>query len=314
MVVAEHRPDTDARTRSDGSGQGGQLAGRLVTAMLVVGPGIAIGVLIPLLWGRAISLRDVLIAVAFYIATGYGIAIGFHRLFSHSSFRPNRILKIALAVVGSMALQGSIIGWVANHRRHHMFSDRVGDPHSPHRYGVGVVAQLRGLAHAHVGWLFHNDETSPDRFAPDLLRDRDVRRVNGLFPVFAVATIAIPFAIGWALTRSLTGGLTALLWAGLVRIVLLHHVTWSINSICHVFGRRPFASNDRSSNFAPLALLSFGESWHNFHHASPSSARHGALPGQVDSAAALIRVFERFGWATNVRWPSASRIATVSVR
>jgi stearoyl-CoA desaturase (delta-9 desaturase) len=213
-----------------------------------------------------------------------------------------------------MALQGSIIGWVANHRRHHMFSDRVGDPHSPHRYGVGVVAQLRGLAHAHVGWLFHNDETSPDRFAPDLLRDRDVRRVNGLFPVFAVATIAIPFAIGWALTRSLTGGLTALLWAGLVRIVLLHHVTWSINSICHVFGRRPFASNDRSSNFAPLALLSFGESWHNFHHASPSSARHGALPGQVDSAAALIRVFERFGWATNVRWPSASRIATVSVR
>jgi stearoyl-CoA desaturase (delta-9 desaturase) len=198
---------------------------------------------------------------------------------------------------------------VANHRRHHMFSDGDGDPHSPNRHGAGAAAQLRGFVHAHVGWLFGGGTSPAERFAPDLLRDRDITVLSRLFPLFAVASLAIPFLLGWGLSRTLVGGLTALLWAGLVRMAVLHHVTWSVNSICHMFGRRPFATKDRSRNFAPLAIASMGESWHNLHHAFPSSARHGVGRGQLDSSAALIRVFERVGWASRVRWPTAERLA-----
>jgi stearoyl-CoA desaturase (delta-9 desaturase) len=279
------------------------LAGRVVTALLVVGPAVALGVALPLLWGRAVNLPDVVLAVALYFVTGHGIAIGFHRLFTHSSFTPNRPLKIILAAIGSMALQGSVIGWVANHRRHHRFSDQPGDPHSPHRYGTGPLAQLRGLGYAHVGWLFAADLTSADRYAPDLLRDRDLVVVSRLFPLFAVISLAIPFGIGWLWEGTLGGAITAVIWAGLVRMALLHHVTWSINSICHVWGRRPFATKDESRNVGVLAIFSFGESWHNFHHAHPSAARHGALSRQIDTSALLIRAFEKLGWATNVRWP-----------
>ncbi len=285
---------------------------RAVTALLVVAPVIALAIAIPLLWGHAVTLPDLILAVVLFFVTGHGIAIGFHRLFTHSSFTPNRPLKIVLASVGSMALEGSIIGWVANHRRHHMFSDRVGDPHSPHRYGTGVAAQTRGFLYAHVGWLFAVDTTSADRYAPDLLGDRDLVVVSRLFPLFALVSLAVPFAIGWLWAGTLGGAFTALIWAGIVRMMVLHHVTWSVNSICHVFGRQPFTEKDRSTNFAPLAVLSFGESWHNFHHAHPSSARHGALPRQIDSSAALIRVFERLGWATKVRWPTVQQLGGVT--
>ena len=281
---------------------------RTVTVLLVIAPGIALGVAIPLLWGHAVTLPDIILAVVLFFVTGHGIAIGFHRLFTHSSFVPNRALKIVLASIGSMALEGSVIGWVANHRRHHMFSDRVGDPHSPHRYGAGAGAATRGFLYAHVGWLFAVDTTSADRFAPDLLSDRDLVVVSRLFPLFAVASLAVPFAIGWLWAGTLGGAVTALIWAGLVRMMVLHHVTWSVNSICHVFGRQPFTQKDRSTNFAPLALLSFGESWHNFHHAHPSAARHGALPRQLDTSASLIRMFERLGWATKVRWPTVAQL------
>jgi stearoyl-CoA desaturase (Delta-9 desaturase) len=282
--------------------------GRSVTVLLVIAPVVALAVALPLLWGDAVSWPDLVLAVIFFFVTGHGIAIGYHRLFTHSSFVPNRPLKIALASIGSMALEGSVIGWVANHRRHHMFSDRPGDPHSPHRYGSGALAGTRGFLYAHVGWLFAVDTTSADRFAPDLLGDRDLVVVSRLFPVFAVISLAVPFALGWWWAGTLGGALTALLWAGLVRMILLHHVTWSVNSICHVFGRQPFTQKDRSTNFAPLAVLSFGESWHNFHHAHPSAARHGALPRQIDTSALLIRMFERFGWATKVRWPTVAQL------
>jgi stearoyl-CoA desaturase (delta-9 desaturase) len=308
----EHAPTTPALEVEPS--RASVIGGRLVTALLVIGPGVALGVLLPLLWGRAVSLLDIVLAVVFYVVTGHGIAIGFHRLFTHSSFRPNRPLKVALAVVGSMALEGSIIGWVANHRRHHMFSDDAGDPHSPHRYGHGVAAQVRGFLYAHVGWLFTTDRTSAERFAPDLLRDRDLVWIGRLFPLFAVLSLAAPFALGYLLGGTIMGGVTALIWAGLVRMAVLHHVTWSINSICHVFGRRPFETNDRSTNFAPLALLSFGESWHNFHHSSPSAARHGALPGQIDTSASIIRFFEWIGWATRVRWPRATHAVPTGLR
>jgi stearoyl-CoA desaturase (delta-9 desaturase) len=289
---------------------GSVFAARAVTALLVIGPAIAIAITVPLLWGRALHLRDLVIGAVFYLFTGFGVTVGYHRLFTHRSFRANRVLKIVLAAAGSMALEGSLTGWVANHRRHHVFSDTDGDPHSPHAFGPGPLAHLRGFFHAHVGWLFKADPTSEERYAADLLRDPDTRIISRLFPVFAVFSLAAPFFLGWGLSGQIDGAVTALIWAGVARMVLLHHVTWSVNSICHTFGRHPEPTTDHSTNFAPLALLSFGESWHNFHHAHPASARHGARPHQVDVSAGLIRIFERAGWATRVRWPTPSELTS----
>jgi stearoyl-CoA desaturase (delta-9 desaturase) len=281
---------------------------RVVTSLFVAGPVIALAVAIPLLWGNALNLHDVILAAVFYLIAGFGISIGFHRLFTHRSFKPNRPLKFILAAAGSMAFEGSVTSWVANHRRHHMFSDQPGDPHSPHRYGTGPMARVRGLAYAHVGWLFTPDTTSKNRFAADLLRDNDIVISTRLFPLFAALSFAIPFGIGWGITGTFTGALTALLWAGLVRMAVFHHVTWSINSICHMFGTKPFATKDQSTNFAPLALLSLGESWHSYHHLHPASARHGVLPHQIDLSARMIRWFEQAGWATRVHWPAPAAL------
>jgi stearoyl-CoA desaturase (delta-9 desaturase) len=309
-VVAPELPPAGEIAESRIPDRRPNFVGRLVTALLVIGPGAAIGVVIPFLWGNVIHLHDVVIGAVLYAITGHGISIGYHRLFTHRSFKANRVLKIVLAAAGSMAMEGSVISWVAIHRRHHVRSDKVGDPHSPWLQGSVRFAQVRGFFHAHVGWLFSDGGTSETAYASDLLRDRDLVAISKLFPLFAVASLALPFAIGYLVTRSLTGALGVFLWAGLVRVVVLHHVTWSINSVCHMFGRSPFESGDRSTNYAPLAVLSFGESWHNYHHADPSSARHGAQRGQIDTSAGLIRTFERFGWATNVRWPDADRVAS----
>jgi stearoyl-CoA desaturase (Delta-9 desaturase) len=276
---------------------------KLITVAIVTGPAVALAVAIPWLWGHAVNLTDMVIAVVLYIVTGFGITVGFHRLFTHRGFGLGRVLKITLAVLGSMAVEGTVTSWVATHRRHHMYSDHSGDPHSPHRYGDRGTALLRGLAFSHVGWLFVSDASSAERYAPDMLRDRDLQWVDRLFPVLAVASLAIPFGIGYWLAGTLTGALTALLWAGLVRMALLHHVTWSVNSLCHTFGRRSDGSKDRSTNLWPLAIVSLGDSWHNVHHAHPTWARHGARPGMIDPSAWLIRRFEQFGWATKVRWP-----------
>ena len=286
-------------------------AQRIGTGLLIVGPLVAVAVSVPLLWGRALHWRDVVLGVVLYAVTGHGVTVGFHRMFTHASFRPNRALKIALGIAGSMAVQGSVIAWVANHRRHHVHSDQVGDPHSPHD---PAVSRHRRFLHAHFGWLFRPDETPVDRFAPDLLKDRDVVVINRLFPLLATASLVLPLAAGWVLSGGFHGAVTAFVWAGLVRMALLHHVTWSINSICHVTGRRPFRTKDRSGNVAALALVSMGESWHNLHHALPSLARHGVDRGQLDTSARLIRLFERLGWATKVRWPEPQRLATVRVR
>lgn len=280
-------------------------AQRLITALIVGGPLVALAVATPLLWGRMVGPRDLLLAAGLYAATGFGVTVGFHRMLTHGSFRASRWLKIVLATAGSMAVEGSAVSWVANHRRHHMFSDRPGDPHSPHVDDGRSGGRLRRFAHAHVGWLFSVQDTDPARFAPDLLRDRDIVVISRLFPLLSLVSLALPFGAGWLLSgRTLLGATTAFVWAGVVRMAVLHHVTWSVNSVCHVFGRRPFQVKDRSGNVAALSVVSFGESWHNFHHAFPASARHGALPGQLDPSAALIRLFERAGWATKVRWPT----------
>jgi stearoyl-CoA desaturase (delta-9 desaturase) len=304
-----HAGQAVVRVRGEG-GRWTRLAEKVVTAVVVATPPIAVVAVMALSWGRAVHLRDLAIALVLYVVIGHGITVGYHRLFAHRSFKANRPLKIALAVAGSLAIEGSPIAWVANHRRHHMFSDRDGDPHSPQLAGGGVLGGLRGLCHAHLGWLFREDPTSAARFAPDLLADRDLVVLSKLVPVFTVASLAIPLAAGWALSGwKVEAGLTALLWAGIVRIGLVHHATWSINSICHTFGRRPHETNDHSGNVAVLAIVSLGESWHNFHHAAPASARHGAGPHQIDSSARIIRMFELAGWATHVRWPSGDRLA-----
>jgi stearoyl-CoA desaturase (delta-9 desaturase) len=279
---------------------------KLVTVAIVVGPLVALGLIIPWLWGNTVHLSDMVLALCLYLITGFGITIGFHRLFTHGSFGPHRVLKIALAVTGSMAVEGSVTSWVATHRRHHIFSDHPGDPHSPHRYGDSGAALLRGMAFSHVGWLFVSDASSAPRYAPDMLRDRDIQRIDRLFPVLAVASLAIPLGIGFALSGTLAGALTALLWGGLVRMALLHHVTWSVNSLCHTFGRRTEGTKDQSTNLWPLAIVSLGDSWHNVHHAHPAWARHGGTRrGMIDPSAWIIRRFEQFGWATRVRWPRA---------
>jgi stearoyl-CoA desaturase (delta-9 desaturase) len=245
--------------------------------------------------------------------SGLGITVGYHRLFTHGSFKANRDLRIGLAIAGSMAIEGPVIRWVADHRRHYAFSDRDGDPHSPWRYGETVPALVKGLSFAHIGWMFDVEHTNREKFTPDLLEDRDIARVDRLFPLWGAVSVFAPAVLGGLITWSWGGALSAFFWASLVRIFVLHHVTWSINSICHTIGEKPFAARDRSTNFWPLAILSFGESWHNMHHADPTAARHGVLRGQIDESARVIWLFEKLGWATDVRWPKADRVEKLRV-
>ncbi|OLR94945.1 acyl-CoA desaturase [Actinokineospora bangkokensis] len=277
--------------------------------VFVLVPLLALVAAVPFAWGWGLGWSDVAIGAAFFVFTGLGVTVGYHRYFTHGAFKAKRWLRVLLAVAGGMSLQGSVIEWVADHRRHHAFSDREGDPHSPWLFGTGVVAVARGFWHAHMGWLFDRDRTNADRFAPDLLADTDLRRVDRLFPLLTVVSLLLPALIGGLVTWSWWGALTAFFWAGIIRVALLHHTTWSVNSICHMVGGRPFKSRDRAANFWPLALVSFGESWHNSHHADPTSARHGVLRGQLDISARLIWLFEKAGWAWDVRWPTPARIA-----
>jgi stearoyl-CoA desaturase (delta-9 desaturase) len=275
----------------------------------VIVPLLALAMAIPVAWGWGLSSLDIVMAVISYLVSGFGLAVGYHRCFTHRSFRARRGLRIALAVAGSLAVEGSPVQWVANHRRHHAFADREGDPHSPWRYGTDVRAVFKGLLHAHIGWMLKRELSNRARFAPDILSDRDLRIVGQLFGPLTAVSLFSPALLGGLITGTWVGALTGFFWAGVVRMALLHHVTWSVNSICHVVGTRPFTSRDRATNFWPLAILSFGESWHNAHHADPSGARHGILPGQIDPAARLIWLLEKLGWVRDVRWPRSDRIA-----
>jgi stearoyl-CoA desaturase (delta-9 desaturase) len=269
-----------------------------LTGLIVVGP--FVGIALAVIAGVPVGWVDVALVVGLYAFTVLGVTAGYHRLFTHRAFVACRPLKIALAVMGSFALEGSLTSWVANHRVHHRFSDREGDPHSPH--SPARRSPFRGLLHAHVGWLFRPGPETERRDIADLLVDRDLVVVSRLFPLFAFATFALPFVVGWVAVGTLAGAITALVWGGLLRIVLVHHLTWSTNSVCHVFGKRPFRSDDQSRNVAVLAALSLGESWHNAHHAFPRLARHGVDRGQLDLTALAIRGWEKLGWAHDVHW------------
>ena len=268
---------------------------RIVRVGIIGLPLAALGAAGWLAWGGSLHWQDLLVLAIVYALTGAGITVGYHRLFTHRSFQTSRPARMVFAILGSMAVEGSVIEWVATHRKHHSFSDRPGDPHSPHdEHAPGWRGALGGLAHAHVGWMFRGkDMANPEHYAIDLLADRDVRFISRTFPLWVLAGLALPFGLGVLLTGSLIGGLTGLLWGGAVRIFLLHHATFSINSLCHFFGRSPFGTGDQSRNLAWLAPITFGEAWHNNHHAFPTSARHGLGPHQADPGAWLIAALER---------------------
>ncbi|MEV6986263.1 acyl-CoA desaturase [Sphaerisporangium sp. NPDC051017] len=295
------RPDLEPEPKSNFE--------RVLLVVFVSVPFLALLAAIPLMWGSFLSWTDVAITAVFYAISGFGVTVGFHRYFTHGSFKANRPLKIVLAIAGSLSLEMGVIDWVATHRRHHKYSDKEGDPHSPWRFGSDWKALTKGLLFAHVGWMFSSERTNRERFAKDLINDKDVNRIHNAFPWLVAASLILPGVIGGLVTWSFMGAVTAFFWGSLVRIGLLHHVTWSINSVCHVFGDEAFEVRDKSRNVWWLAIPSFGESWHNLHHCDPTSARHGALKGQIDSSARVIRWFEQAGWATDVRWPTPERLA-----
>ena len=281
---------------------------KFLIGLFVVVPLLAVAVAVPIAWGWGLGWHDIVIAAVFYVISGMGISMGFHRYFTHLSFKANKPLRVILAIAGSLAIEGPVLTWVADHRRHHKYSDKEGDPHSPWRFGNDWRALTKGFFFAHVMWLFTADRTSQRKFCPDLLDDRTIRRVSRAFPLWVAVTLLGPALIGGLWSMSWTGALTAFFWASLVRISLLHHVTWSINSVCHTFGNEDFEVRDKSRNVAWLAIPSFGESWHNLHHCDPTSARHGALKGQIDISARVIRWCEQAGWAWDVRWPDTERL------
>lgn len=282
---------------------------RRITLAVTIIPFIGAGIAIWGLWGSHVSVLDVVLLGALYVGTGLGITVGYHRLFTHRSFHAARPLKIALAILGGMAVEGSVVQWCATHRRHHAYADQFGDPHSPHlAQASGLRGVLLGLWHAHSGWLFGDEMTSEPEYVPDLLADPDLVRIGRAFPLLTVITFVLPAAIGLAVTGTFGGMFAAFLWGTLVRILLLHHVTWSINSICHFYGREAYRARDESKNVWALSPISFGESWHNNHHAFPWSARLGLNAWEVDVGWYAIRGLKALGLATDVKVPSPDQM------
>jgi stearoyl-CoA desaturase (Delta-9 desaturase) len=284
---------------------------RAVTGLITALPALLLVLVGWQLWNRELRWRDIAIFLIMYVPIGLGVTVGFHRLLTHRSFKTSSWMRGLLAILGTMAIEGPVISWVADHRKHHAYSDRPGDPHSPHvDHGSGLRGALRGLAHAHVGWLFnHTQRGARERFAPDLVADPVIGFVHRTFVLWSLVGLAIPFGLGVLIGGTLDAGLEGMLWGGAVRIFVLHHVTYSINSLCHFFGRRRFDTGDHSRNLSWLAPFSLGEAWHNNHHAFPTSAIHGLGPGEIDLSGILISALERAGLVWDVRRISPDRQA-----
>jgi stearoyl-CoA desaturase (Delta-9 desaturase) len=284
---------------------------RIITAVITIVPVVGLGVACWQMWQGLLQPSDIAVFVILYMLTGLGVTVGFHRLLTHRSFKTSPSVRGVLTALGSAAIEGPVISWVADHRKHHAFADLPGDPHSPHvDHGVGWRGALRGLLHAHVGWLFiHTQRGARARFAPDLIADPVVRFIDRTFLAWATAGLVVAFALGATFGRSLEAGFTGLLWGGAVRMLVVHHVTYSINSLCHFFGRRRFPTPDKSRNLVWLALPTFGEAWHNNHHAFPTSAEHGLRRWEraLDPSAFVIRLLEKFGLAWDVVRVGADR-------
>jgi stearoyl-CoA desaturase (delta-9 desaturase) len=254
---------------------------------------------IVLLWDKAVGWTSLAVLAAMYVVSVMGVTLGFHRLLTHRSFATYKPVQYALAIIGSMAVQGPVMNWVADHRKHHAHTDQEGDPHTPHGHGAGFKGAVTGLWYAHMGWLFERSGTSEHaRYCRDLYEDRGMRLIHKTFALWVLLGLAIPAAIGYAVTGTAIGALEAALWGGAVRIFLGHHVTWSINSVCHFFGTRRFAVEDHSTNVFWLSALSMGESWHHNHHTFPRSAFHGLKSWEIDPTGWVIRGMK----ATKLAW------------
>ncbi len=277
---------------------------RLATLAAIVLPVLGLGAAAAFLWGRGFTWIDFGLLVGMYLLTAVGITVGFHRLFVHRSFDTNIVVKAVLGVLGSMAVQGDLLTWVGVHRRHHQHSDTPDDPHTPHHHGVGLAGWLTGYWHAHIGWLFDPPPPDLDRYLTDLRRSPTLRVVSALFPLWVAIGLVLPAVLGGVISGTWVGAWTGLVWGGLVRVFLVHHVTWSVNSACHLWGLRPFASDDESRDNFLFGVLALGEGWHNTHHAFPSSARHGLRWWQPDASYWVIRALALVGLARNVRLPS----------
>ena len=283
---------------------------RVASAVVTAVPPLMVVIAMWLGWmGNLLQWQDLLILALSYMVIGSGITVGFHRLLTHRSFRCHRVVRMGFAALGSAAAEGPVIDWVATHRKHHQFSDVDGDPHSPHvGHGTGWRGAVSGLVHAHVGWVFRDMEVADERrYAKDLLADPLIRFVDRTFVLWVVAGLAAAFGFGVLLTGTVKGGLVALLWGGAARIFFMHHATFSINSLCHYFGRHDYDTGDESRNLAWLAIPTWGEAWHNNHHAFPTSYRHGLKRWQIDPSAAIIRLMEMTGLAWDVVRVDASR-------
>jgi stearoyl-CoA desaturase (delta-9 desaturase) len=276
-------------------------AHRITNLAGVLLPFVGFVVAIVLLWDSWVNWTALAVLAIMYVLTGLGVTLGFHRLLTHRSFATYKGVQYAVAALGSMSVQGPVMSWVADHRKHHAHTDKEGDPHSPHGHGGGIRGALAGLWYAHMGWLFDRaGQAEHERYARDLVEDPGMRFINRTFPAWVLVGIGVPALLGWAFTGTGHGALEGALWGGAVRIFVLHHVTWSINSVCHFFGSRRFAVEDESTNVFWLAPFSFGESWHHNHHAFPRSAVHGLRWWEVDITAYVIRLMRRLRLAWNV--------------
>ncbi len=285
---------------------------RIITLIAIVVPPLALLSVTGIFWGVAVRPVDLITFGVLYVVFGLGITIGYHRLFSHRAFKTTRTLTALWAILGSMALQGPVTQWVTDHRKHHARTDREGDPHSPHHgFGPGWKGVIKGLWHAQMGWLLTTKGLERgERYGKDLYADPLIQWIDRLYMVWLVLSLGIPFVVGyWAGGGSLLLGFECFIWAGLLRVFIFDHFTWSVNSICHMYGRRDFNTGDESRNFWPLALPVFGEAWHNNHHAFPGSARHGLTWRQVDVSWMVIRGMQRIGWVWNVKVPTVDRQA-----
>ena len=299
-------PAPVAAPRRGGSGL--PLVARVATLTAVLVP-LAGLVAVPfLLWGWGFGWVELGLLLGMYALTALGVTVGFHRLLTHRSFETNPVVRFVLAALGSMAVQGPVLKWVAIHRRHHQHSDTADDPHSPHGAGRGLWGVVRGFWRAHIGWAFKPDPDGLDRYVKDLRHSASLRLADALFPFWIVLGLVLPAALGGVLTGSWAGVLLGFVWGGLVRIFLVHHVTWSVNSVCHVWGRRPYPEQDQCRNNFLLGVLALGEGWHNNHHAFPSSARHGLRWWQIDLSYYVIRLLALVGLAWKVRVPGAAAL------
>jgi stearoyl-CoA desaturase (Delta-9 desaturase) len=283
------------------------LAMKITTLVAIVIPFLAVpvGMYLMLKWGM--PWVHVWVAVGVYILTGLGITVGFHRLFTHCSFKTPKVVQAIFAVLGSMAVEGPLFRWVATHRQHHRHSDKEDDPHSPHLHGGGWKGFVKGLWHSHMGWMFKHTPNL-EKSIPDLVRSRMLTWINRLFPLWVLVGLLVPTLLSGLLTMSWQGTLLGFILGGLARVFFVHHVTWSINSVCHLWGKQPFRSNDESRNNPIMGVIAMGEGWHNNHHAFPSSPRHGLLKWQIDVSFMVIRALEVVGLAWHLQVPSMEKM------